>query len=87
MSNQSNTPPQASYILRICGGIYLMYLAWDVRGAVASNPLFLIPIAVFAIVGAVLLGHSLWVLARHKYFRKDPSETESTEDWEDESDE
>ena len=87
MSNQSSTPPQSSYILRIIVGGYLVYLAWDIRSAAADNPLFLIPIALFAVVGAALAGHSLWVLSRHKYFRKDPSETESTEDWEDTSNE
>ena len=86
MSNERNTPPQTSLLLRIFGGIYLVYLAWDTRGAVATNPLFWIPIVIFAVVGVALAGHSIWTLANHGYFRKDPK-TESTEDWEDETNE
>ena len=86
MSNQTNTPPSSSMILRILGGIYLVYLAWDMRNAIPDGPLYVIPIIIFAVVGAILAGHSIWVLARHGYFRKD-KETDSTEDMEDESDE
>ena len=88
MSNERNTPPQSSLLLRVLGGGYLVYLAWDTRGAVENSPLFWIPIVVFAVVGAVLMVHSLRTLANHGYFRKDPTpETESTEDWEDETNE
>ena len=86
MSNERNTPPQTSLLLRIFGGIYLLYLAWDMRQAAAGNPLYLIPIVIFAVVGIVLAVHSIRTLATHKYFRKDP-ETESSEDREDESNE
>ena len=88
MSNERNTPPQSSLLLRVIGGIYLVYLAWDSRGATEINALFWIPIVIFAVVGALLAGHSLWTLYNHGYFRKDPTpETESTEDWEDETNE
>ena len=86
MSSERNTPPQSSLMLRVLGGFYLVYLAWDSRGAIANNTLFLIPIVLFAVVGALLAGHSLWTLYNHGYFRKD-TKTESTEDWEDESNE
>jgi len=88
MSNERNTPPQTSLLLRIFGGIYLVYLAWDIRGAVAEQPVFWIAIIVFAVVGILLAGSSIRTLVTHGYFRKDPApETESTEDWEDESNE
>ena len=86
MSEQKNTPPSSSMILRILGGIYLVYLAWDMRGAIPDGPLYVIPIIVFAVVGAILAGHSIWTLTRHGYFRKD-NKTDSTEDLEDESNE
>ena len=86
MSEQKNTPPSSSMILRILGGIYLVYLAWDIRGAIGNGPLFAIAIPVFAVVGAILAGHSIWTLAHHGYFRK-TNETDSTKDLEDESDE
>ena len=86
MSEQKNTPPSSSLILRILGGIYLVYLAWDMRSAIPNGPLYIIPIIVFAVIGAVLAGHSIWTLARHGYFRK-TNEPDSTEEMEDESDE
>ena len=86
MSNKTNTPPQSSLLLRILGGIYLVYLAWDMRSAIPNGPLYVIPIILFAVIGALLAGHSLWTLARHGYFRKS-NETDSTKDLEDESDE
>ena len=86
MNEQKNTPPSSSMILRILGGVYLVYLAWDMRGAIGNGPLFTIAVPVFAVIGALLAGHSIWVLAHHGYFRKD-SKTDSTEDMEDESDE
>ena len=87
MSNNNAAPPQSTLLLRLLAGGYLVYLAWDVRSAMADGPLFVLAVAVFAIVGLLLAGHSLWVLIRHDYFRKTPDTTESTEDWEDESNE
>ena len=84
MNDKTNTPPSSSMILRILGGGYLVYLAWDMRGAIPGGPLYVIPIVIFAVVGAILAGHSIWTLAHHGYFRKD---TDSTKDLEDESDE
>ena len=86
MSKQKNTPPSSSMILRILGGIYLVYLAWDMRSAIPNGPLYVIPIILFAVVGALLAGHSIWTLAHHGYFRKD-IKTDSTKDLEDESNE
>ena len=86
MNEQKNTPPSSSMILRVLGGGYLVYLAWDIRGAIPDGPLYVIPIILFAVIGAALAGHSLWTLARHGYFRKS-NETDSTEELEDESDE
>ncbi len=84
MNNEANTPPQLSLILRILGGGYLVYLAWDLRNSIQDSPLFLFAAIVFAVVGLLLAGHSLWTLARHKYFRKSDipmiEESEETSD-------
>lgn len=66
-------PPQISLILRICCGAYLIYLAWDLRGAVTGalrgeeNLLFALAAAVFAVVGAFLLFFSIRALIRGEY--------------------
>ena len=87
MNNQTNKPSQTSLLLRLLGGGYLVYLAWDLRAAVQESPLFLIAVVVFGVVGAVLLVHSLLKLVRREYFRSDPvPEIESTEDCEEQSD-
>ena len=85
MSNKANTPPQSTLLLRVLGGGYLVYLAWDLRGSVAQGPLYLAAVLLFGLVGAVLMATTLWGLARHDYFRKTP--LKPTEDCEEKSDE
>ena len=87
MKNDANRPPQTSLLLRLLGGGYLVYLAWDLRASVSQSLLFLIAVIAFGAVGAALFGHSLMTLIRHGYFRKTTdSETETTEDCEERSD-
>ena len=76
--NDKNTLPQSSLILRVLGGGYLVYLAWDMREAFSDGLFYAAAIIVFAVVGALLAGHSIWVLVNHQYFRKD-TETNSEE--------
>lgn len=71
--------------LRLLGGGYLVYLAWDIRGAFSDGPLFILAAVVFALVGGGLFGHAARTLIRHAYFRKPP--TQEKEDWEEPSNE
>ena len=88
MNKNASNPPQSSLILRVLGGGYLVYLAWDLRGSIQDSPLFLIAVIVFALIGLILLVHSVMALIRNGSFRKDPiPEIESTEDCEEQSDE
>ena len=87
MSKKVSRPPQSSLYLRLLGGGYLVYIAWDLRGAVGENPLFWIAILVFGIVGLFLAGESLWKLFRKEYAgAEDVPEIENTEDCEERSD-
>ena len=87
MSKEANRPPQSSLYLRLLGGGYLVYIAWDLRGAVAENPLFWIAILVFGGIGLFLLAQSLMKLARKEYAgAEEPDEPENTEDCEERSD-
>ena len=87
MKKEANTPPQTSLLLRLLGGGYLVYLAWDLRASAQDSLLFLVAVAVFGLVGAALFISSLRTLVTHGYFRKDPvPEIETTEDCEERSD-
>ena len=87
MSNNVSRPPQSSLYLRLLGGGYLVYLAWDLRGAVEENPLFWIAILVFGGIGLVLAVSSLRKLINREYAgAEDSSEPEITEDCEERSD-
>ncbi|MBQ7871276.1 MAG: hypothetical protein IJ357_03965 [Oscillospiraceae bacterium] len=86
MNNEANKPSQISLFLRLLGGGYLVYLAWDLRGAIHDSPLFLIAVIVFGVVGAALLIHTILKFVRHEYIRNDPApESENTEDCEERS--
>ena len=76
---ESNSPPEFASILRILGGGYLIYLAWDLRSAIADSPLYLIAVLLFAAVGLALLVTSVRYLAGHRYFRNDEIEAEHSE--------
>lgn len=87
MNNEANRSPQTSLLLRLLGGGYLVYLAWDLRASAGESLLFLAAVIVFGLVGAALFGHSLMTLMRHGYFRKNPiPEIEANEDCEERSD-
>ena len=87
MSNQEDKITSTSLFLRLLGGGYLVYLAWDLRGGAQENPLFLIAAIVFGLIGAGLFGHSLLTMIREGHFRKDAiSELDTTEDCEERSD-
>lgn len=73
-------PPQASLILRILGGGYLMYLAWDLRKTVGESLLFLAAVIVFAAVGLALAFTSIRELVTSDYFRNTPEEETPSSD-------
>lgn len=87
MSKNVSRPPQSSLYLRLLGGGYLVYIAWDLRGAVAENPLFWIAILVFGAIGVFLLAESVRKLLRKEYAgAENTAEPETTEDCEERSD-
>ena len=62
------TDPQFIVVLRAVGGAYLLYLAWGLReAAFAGHILYLLAMAVFALVGAALLFFSVRQLYRRDF--------------------
>ena len=79
-SNQK--PPQVSLLLRLLGGGYLVYLAYDLFKNGQGNWFVYAAAAVFALVGGALFIHSLLTLVKSDYFRNSPppQDEEKTED-------
>lgn len=80
--NSSQKPPQVSLLLRLLGGGYLVYLAYDLIKSSQGDVKFIFAAAVFGVVGAVLFVHSLLTLVRSDYFRNSPppKDEETTEE-------
>ncbi len=78
MKKNSN-PPQGSLLLRLLGGGYLVYLAYDLLHIWDGKAVTLIAGIVFALVGGALFLHSLVTLVKSDYFRNSPEEEQTPE--------
>ena len=78
----SQKPPQFSRLLRLLGGGYLVYLAYDLFKNGQGKWFVYAAAAVFALVGGALFIHSLLTLVKSDYFRNSPppQDEEKTED-------
>lgn len=63
----TGNPSQISLILRLLGGGYLLYLAWSLLGTADGNTVYILMAVFFALVGAVLLLHTLLKISRGEY--------------------
>ena len=77
---------QTRIFLRLLGGGYLVYLAFDLIKTSEGQAKFVAAAVLFGLVGGALFIHSLLTLVRSDYFRKDPR-PEKGEDPEEESEE
>ena len=83
--NGTNNPSQISLILRLLGGGYLLYLAWSLLGTADGNTIYILMAVFFALVGAVLLLHTLLKISRGEYTGPAPPDDGESEIKEDES--
>ena len=83
--NGTNNPSQISLILRLLGGGYLLYLAWSLLGTADGNTIYILMAVFFALVGAVLLLHTLLKISRGEYTGPTPPTDGESELNEDES--
>ncbi len=74
------TDPQIIVVLRAVGGAYLLYLAWGLRQAALSSPLYLLAAVAFALVGAALLFFSVRQLYRRDFLYPGQSPEDFDED-------
>ncbi|MCI6433175.1 MAG: hypothetical protein MR828_00100 [Clostridiales bacterium] len=77
---------QTRIILRLLGGGYLVYLAYDLIKTSEGQAKFIAAAVLFGLVGGALFIHSLLTLVRSDYFRNDPP-PENGEESEEESEE
>lgn len=83
--NGTGNPSQISLILRLLGGGYLLYLAWSLLGTADGNTVYILMAVFFALVGAVLLLHTLLKISRGEYTGPTPPADGESELNEDES--
>ncbi len=71
---------QLTLTLRIGCAVYLIYLAWELRGSVLAGDIpFLLAALAFFVIGAALGTHSLVKLIRREYtVPSSPEEEEET---------
>ena len=81
----TGNPSQTSLILRLLGGGYLLYLAWSLLGTADGNTVYILMAVFFALVGAVLLLHTLLKISRGEYTGPTPPADGESELNEDES--
>lgn len=81
----TGNPSQISLILRLLGGGYLLYLAWSLLGTADGNTVYILMAVFFALVGAVLLLHTLLKISRGEYTGPTPPADGESELNEDES--
>ena len=67
MKKETQYYAQSTLYLRLLAGGYLAYTAWKIRESVAENPLFIIAIVAFALIGAALMAHAGWKLFKGEY--------------------
>ena len=81
----TGNPSQISLILRLLGGGYLLYLAWSLLGTADGNTVYVLMAVFFALVGAVLVLHTLLKISRGEYTGPTPPADGESELNEDES--
>ena len=81
----TGNPSQISLILRLLGGGYLLYLAWSLLGTADGNTVYILMAVFFALVGAVLLLHTLLKISCGEYTGPTPPADGESELNEDES--
>ena len=72
MKKEPTKPAQISLLLRMVGGGYLLYIAWDLPSAFRDGPHLLNFAELFALIGAGLLGHSIYKFIKKEYIPNSP---------------
>ena len=67
MKRETKPYSQMYLIVRVLVGGYLLYTAWNLREGLTEQPLLIIAMAAFAVIGAVLAAHAGWKLYKGEY--------------------
>lgn len=77
--NGTGNPSQISLILRLLGGGYLVYLAWSLLSTANGNTVYILMAVFFALVGVVLVLHTLLKISRGEYTGSTPPDDGESE--------
>ena len=88
MKQEPKLYTQMYLYIRLLAGGYLLYTAWKIRDGIAEQPLLLIALAAFVIIGIAMAGHAGWKLWKGEYEggkadvkpAEEEAETEETEE-------
>ena len=72
MKKKNKMPTQMSLLMYMVVGGYLLYTAWDLRGAFQDGPQFILFAAVFVVIGAALAGYSIKKFVKKEYVMNAP---------------
>ena len=71
---------QTRIFLRLLGGGYLVYLAYDLIKSSEGQAKFIVIAILFGLVGGALFLHSLLTLVKSDYFRNTPEDDPKSEE-------
>ena len=67
MNQEPKLYTQLYLYIRLLAGGYLLYTAWKLRDGIGEQPLLLIAMAAFAVIGTALAAHAGWKLWKGEY--------------------
>ena len=67
MKQEPKLYTQMYLYIRLLAGGYLLYTAWKIRDGIAEQPLLLIALAAFIIIGIAMAAHAGWKLWKGEY--------------------
>ena len=69
MKKEPKPYTQMNLLMRLLAGVYLLYTAWNIRDGLTEDPLLLVAMVAFVIIGVILTAHAGWKLYKRDYVK------------------